>query len=469
MEDPITFSISLTGVLLFAGLLLALAAIYWVDRKDGRPLTTYASVLVHLSLSSGFLALMSGQFMIRYIALDLVGLFVALSILTSFKESQNVKKFISVFQILRLGDLCLLVSILLINADAGTLDITRMISAAAEMPEPGRTWVLLGFVFAILIKLGIWPLGIWQRHTRETVPVTLFWLSGFLMPVLGFYLLYRIVPIVHAAPFFQDLVLFVSFGLFLLIVFLKRRTHIGADRFLHTNGLLGCLVLAAATMQGTRYLGYYLLGLVAIRTIFIIYEEQKNAMDKFWLWLSPLVLNTLFLWVNTSAWSLPFMIAWIALNGILIFWLWLNVFRAGPVGEKGSRLSQKGYSFEDLPGGLLDRSAGWISQKLETGVLSNGFFAMADFFGVLASWLHDNFEGGFEKGWTRITQWVMRASEVTLATVEVKPAQKTDDFVDGALDKLASYERNVLKKTLRWDLALIPLFLVAIIVLLFVV
>ncbi len=468
MEAPITFSVSITGVLLFAGLMLALGVLYWADLKEGRYLTNFASVLLHLSLSSGFLALMSGQFMIRYIALDLVGLFVALSILTSFQESQNLKKFISVFQILRLGDLCLLASILLINASAGTLDITRMISAASEMPASSRTWVLLGFLFAILIKLAIWPLGIWQRHTREKVSGVLFWISGFLMPVLGFYLLYRILPILHSDPIFQNIVLYLSLGLFLLIVLIKWQTRARYDRFLHANGLFGTLVLGAAAMPESRYFGYYLVALIALRLVFILDEENQIAFTPVWLWLPPLVINALFLWVNAGVWTVPFMIAWVALNGIMLFWLRNNVLKTHTVGEHLRHLPQERSFVEDPSASFLERSARWINQKLETEVLANGYLALTDLFSALASWLRENVEGGFERGWSQVNRGIMRVSEATLATVEVQPAEKTDDFVDDTLDKLAAYESKVLKKTLRWDLVLIPLFLVVIFVLLFI-
>jgi hypothetical protein len=468
MEAPITFSITLTGTILFAGLLVGLAALHWADLNQDRPLTKYASVLLHLSLSSGFLALMSGQFMIRYIALDLVGLFVALSILTSFRESQNLKKFISVFQILRLGDLFLLAAILLINAFAGTLDITRMISAAIDMPVESRAWVLFGFVFAILIKLGIWPLGVWQRHTRETVSGVLFWMSGFLMPVLGFYLLYRIMPILHAGPVSQNVVLIMSLVLFILIVLVKWQTRALHDRFLHANGLIGCLVLATAASPGSRFFGYYLVGLIFVRLILILDEALEGVFAKFWVLSLPLMINAVFLWVNIRVWTMPFVITWGVFNGLLLLWLWNNIHKTHMTGDQALQLAEDRAFEQSFSSRFLDKSAKWIKQNLETKVLSKGFFALADLFSGLASWLQNNVEAGFERGWSDINRGIMRASETTLATLEVKRAKKAEDLVDDALDKLAAYESNVLKKTLRWDLALIPLFLVVIFLLLFI-
>jgi hypothetical protein len=41
-------------------------------------------------------------------------------------------------------------------------------------------------------------------------------------------------------------------------------------------------------------------------------------------------------------------------------------------------------------------------------------------------------------------------------------------MMDNALNALETYEQNVLKKALRWDLAWIPLLLVVILIMLFV-
>jgi len=124
---------------------------------------------------------------------------------------------------------------------------------------------------------------------------------------------------------------------------------------------------------------------------------------------------------------------------------------------------------EEASRSLLTRSAAWLNRKLETNVLIKGYSALSGSLVGLASWMRENIEAGFESAWSAMTQGLVRSSEATLAALEVKPAEKTDDLVDGALQKLAVYESNVLKKTLRWDLALVPLFFLVIIVLLFII
>jgi hypothetical protein len=59
-------------------------------------------------------------------------------------------------------------------------------------------------------------------------------------------------------------------------------------------------------------------------------------------------------------------------------------------------------------------------------------------------------------------------SEGTLRKVEEDATRSTTAVMGNALNSLADYEKNVLKKSLRWDLAWIPFLLVMILVMLFV-
>ena len=468
MNAPITLSVSKTGISLHIALVLTLAFLFWLALKSDRPTTLYRFLLVQISLSAGFLALMSGQFMIRYIALDIVGLIAALSVLNAFRETQSLKKFTIVFQILRLGDLFLLVSILLTNTYAGTYDISQMIAAVVALPPSSHIWVFLGLILAVLIKLAVWPFGIWLRHAREEAHGVGFWTAGFLMPVLGLYLLYRIVPIIHAEPRFQIAILVFSLGSLILTLLMYLRKMIPNDRFLLINSLMGCFALSVAALPGTDYFGYYLTALTLSRLVSFLGKPIIQEGTGAWSGVSLLLVNGLFLWANASAWPLFWMILW----GVF------TLLAAGVVGfllPGGARGGQCQVFSAEMPSSvgasnsLLIRIAGWVKQQLEKNLLSNGFAAVSGGFVRMAAWLRDHIEGGFERLWSGIVQGLIQASEATLTTLEVKPAEKTDDLVEGALQKLAVYESNVLKKTLRWDLALVPLFLLIILVLLFVI
>lgn len=493
MGAPITFSISLTAVYLYIGLLLSLGLLLWINLKKDWAGSLFTFLLVNFSLSSGFLALMSGGFMLRYIALDLVGLFAALSVLDFSKESANVKQFIAVFSLLRLGDLCLLVSILLLNAYTGTLDIAQTIAAGAAMQPPDSIWVFLGFILAILIKLALPPFAIWGRYTRESAEGAAFWIPGYLMPALGFYLLYRIRPILRSDGFFQGFTLILSLVIFSLILITNWKNQGQWPRLFMINGVLACFALAGAAMPGAGNFGLYLFGLILTRLVFDRFEMQEGGGLKTLSFLLPVVINLGFLRMNSSEWPLPFMGTWALLTSLLVYWDWKT--RSGGQQRIPEPPPTKPHIRPNLSDGLLIRSAQWVNQKLERDLLSEGYIRLSAFFVALAGWLRQWVEGGLERGWSNLSafyvalagwlgQWVeggfergwsslsrglVRASETTLASLEVKPAKRTDDFVEEALEKMAGYERNVLKKTLRWDLALIPLFLLVIIVLLFII
>ncbi len=468
MNEPITFSISMTGLYLYIGLLLALLALLWLDSRKARRIPLFTFLLIHFSVSAGFLALMSGQFMIRYIALDLVGLIIALAILSSFHETHNLRRFIVVFQVLRLGDLFLLVAILLTNALAGTYDITRMIATASAMPPANRAWVFLGFILAVLIKLAVWPFGIWLRYSREDLSGAAFWVSGVLMPGLGFYLLYRIQPILHADPLFQRLLLCLSLGIFLLTLFVHWRRWVDPDGFLLLSGLISCFALAGAAIPGTDHFGHYLAALVLIRLVFLFEEIVKHAPGASWVGVPLILVNGLFLWANSGLWTVPFMLAWGALT-LLLVWITSTAILAGAGPEKQRTLAADPAAIQASSEGLLDRSAAWVKRGLETKLFSSGYSTLTGSLVSLAAWLREHVEAAFEKAWSGVTKGLMRTSEATLATLEVKPAERTDDLVDQAIHKLSVYENTMLKKNLRWDLALIPLFLLVIIVLLLIV
>ena len=117
---------------------------------------------------------------------------------------------------------------------------------------------------------------------------------------------------------------------------------------------------------------------------------------------------------------------------------------------------------------VVSTSAVWLNQIMEIGLFTKGFYWLSDFFMIMAVFFQKTIEQSLEGFWSWIGQKLISISEDTLSTVEMDAAEKTDEMFDSALNSLAIYEQNILKKTLRWDLALIPIVLAAILILLFV-
>jgi hypothetical protein len=124
---------------------------------------------------------------------------------------------------------------------------------------------------------------------------------------------------------------------------------------------------------------------------------------------------------------------------------------------------------EDQPyGGFLVNIAEWLNNELELAVFTQGPVKFAEFFEGLAGWVYRNVEGQIEKLWISIGRLLVALSEGTLRKVEEDATRSTTAVMGNALNSLADYEKNVLKKSLRWDLAWIPFLLVMILVMLFV-
>lgn len=468
MGEPITFDISTTALRLCFATVLVLGVVAWqYSRHKNAAITRYQMILISFSLSFGFIAFISGQFMIRYIALDIVGLLAAMTILSHFQDSIDFRRFVFIFQMLRLGDLSLLASILILNHVSGTLDISRMISAAVDLPLAVRTWVLAGFIFAILIKAAIWPFGMWLHRARRPEADPSFWIPGFLMPVLGYYLLYRIQPIIVSESNYQNLVLALAVMLLCLNVLFIHLRRVKFDPFIHLISFMSCFLLAAFAYGAGQHIIYWLLGLIIYRFILFAADDVHAPAQQYAAVLVPLGLNLSFIGVNSNHYPIWFTAGWVFFTLVLAVSSWMLLHGGLIVG----RLSHDKFVTSkqgEASRSIVSEGAVWLNQKMEKGLLTNGFYWLSDFFMRIAVFFQKNIEQNLEGFWSWIGKKLISISEDTLSTVEMDASDKADEFFDSAMNSLAIYEQNILKKTLKWDLAWIPIVLAAILVLLFV-
>jgi NADH:ubiquinone oxidoreductase subunit 5 (subunit L)/multisubunit Na+/H+ antiporter MnhA subunit len=95
----------------------------------------------------------------------------------------------------------LLTAILMLWATSGTLDISAALEAGKALDPARLNWLVAGFLLAVWVKLGGWPLHVWQQAGRQLTLFSHSWLYATLMPNLGLYLLYRVTPLLTlAAP-----------------------------------------------------------------------------------------------------------------------------------------------------------------------------------------------------------------------------------------------------------------------------
>ncbi len=469
MGEPITFSVSLTPVLLFAAVLFGLALIYLQHQvKNKKTIAQYQAVLISAALSAGVVAFFSGQFMIRYIALDIVGLAAALTVLGSFRDVSPLKDFILIFQVLRLGDLSLLASILLIYHYVGTLDIAEMITTASGLPPAVQTLVYFGFIFALLIKLAIWPFGIWLQKAHRNVDSVSFWISGVLTPALGYYLIYRIASFITGYAFFIDFTLILGFALMCLILLIDFLQLVEIDRFTRVSGLLSCFLLAAIAIGADTLMIGYLVGMVGYRLLLIYQEDRKCFMVETGLVVAPIILNVLVILLNYSVFNALTSTLWISFTLIVSTWdLWADrrELITGQLPMVELQLVEEDAGRDHL----VVRRAQWLNKALEQDLFQNGVLQVSGFLGDIARWVNRNIEMRLDNFWSFLGEKLLLASETTWHTIEVGVAERTGEIMDDALKSLEAHERNVLKRSLRWDLAWIPLLLIVILVMLFMV
>lgn len=314
-----------------------------------------------------------------------------------------------------------------------------------------------------------------------------FWIPGFLMPVLGYYLLYRVIPIIIINPIYQILVFGIGlFGILGTIV-LNSAGWVKFDRFIFLGSISSGVILCASALFGSGFIVQFMAGVLIYRLI--VSFDQTNGMrvpGVFHL-IFPAIWQGTFLLIYFEDFSSVRLFLWIIL---VIFWSlggWMVNHRKQNNPAKFSPI----LTFDKLPEKTSDslaRSAGWlnlnfesvfseaafsgrwlvktaqfINQKVEIGIFSKGVVKLASFFNFFARWNSEMIENKLEKAWTWIGNKLVSISEGAFSMIEVEAAQKTDDVVEDALLSLEGYEKKVLKKRLRLDLIWIPILMVGIV------
>ncbi|MDW7754836.1 MAG: proton-conducting transporter membrane subunit [Brevefilum sp.] len=489
MGEEISFSISNASLLIFFVSLLSLIGMILLPGDAKHQISGINALLLGVSISFGFIAFISGQFMIRYIALDIVGLIAALMVLKSLKNQVIFRSFTLIFAILRFGDLSLLASILLLQSHAGTLNITDMINIAITLPQNVRLWMFAGFFLAVLVKTAVWPFILWMRHAHKGSNDATFWVSGMLMPSLGYYLLYRVQPLIDSSGQIKTLVGLISGGLILMTILLDFLDHHSFDHFSLMSAFSSSFLFAASAFGPKDHLKYLIAALLLYR--FILYLHGKlssSGMNKFTT-LPLFIINAAFVVVGSDQLPLAFIFGWAAFSLLVVVWGFLRDqrLRLGDVRARGAMTYLEDKSLDWIEKGTVwinknleiaiftngiytlgqafKDSANWINEKIEIGIFTNGFYRLSDVLEGSAGWLSDKVEQGMERFWSWIGNTLMKISEGTFVKFEVEPSQKSEVLLDNALNSLDKYEQNVLRKNLRLDLVWIPLFLLIIFVL----
>ena len=220
-------------------------------------------------------ALISGHFMLRYVALEFVGLCITAAALlfTAPREKRwsNTKQ---VFINLRIGDLALLVAIFLMFTLGESFGISENFQNALRSPDNVQMILAACLLTAVMVKMAIWPFDQWRNAVETVGSSSRNWLAGICAPLLGSYLLYRSASLLETR---QDTLfpLIVAIGCAAAILFLfqdlqKRNLQ---RRILERTSL--SLVLAGFWIGQKSVWAFMLLWLL-MRVIYFVWYEFRG-------------------------------------------------------------------------------------------------------------------------------------------------------------------------------------------------
>lgn len=168
--------------------------------------TPVQDFFVFSSASVAWLALLSTNFLLRYIALELTATCLFVDLIRVYRDRKMVgSQAISAFINLRIGDLGLLIAIFLLYFACGSFNIPESLRSAELLDKNKFLITLAGLLLAVWVKMGAWPLNWWVRITQTTNSVLHTWFSRTLFPTLGAYLLYKVTPAIIIYPYWADL------------------------------------------------------------------------------------------------------------------------------------------------------------------------------------------------------------------------------------------------------------------------
>lgn len=199
---PMSLSLGATG--LYAACVTTWAAFLVLVAVRGEGVNPLSRAILLVALAAANVAFLADHFLGRYVALEIVGLCIALAPLVELSGTEGARLTRIIYLILRIGDAGFLSGILLLWHVGGTLAIGPALDAGKSMETSALFWTVAGFLLAVWVKVGAWPFHLWLYPARKLSLPSRIWLYGLLMPNLGLYLLYRVTPLLTASVLLRE-------------------------------------------------------------------------------------------------------------------------------------------------------------------------------------------------------------------------------------------------------------------------
>jgi len=351
-----------------------------------------------LALAATNVAFLTGHFLARYVALEVVALCIALAPLIEMRNSTGVRLAWRGYLLLRLGDAGLLIAILILMDASGTLSIGPALEAGGALHATQLGLVVAGFILAVWVKLGIWPFHLWSQPGRRLALASQAWLYATVVPNLGAYLLYRVIPLLALAGPLQTAALWLGAGGAALAALMALTQADVRAALVYAGAAQGGLALfvAASGVKPAVWLG--LLALTPLRLLLFLAADaaqssasatRRRAAARLFalggLALAAFGLLTTW-WARRAGAPLDALLvaeAAVALTGV---WAARAAWRLSrPVGARNQVFRKKpfGLSLRAKPGFFSGAAVHW-TQWMTVGLLTTGVLAGGLAFGPLA-------------------------------------------------------------------------------------
>ncbi len=410
-----------------------------------------------LCLGAANVAYLSGNFLGRYVALEVVALCVAAAPLIERADDEGPRIARAVYVLLRLGDAGLLMAILLLWRLSGTLAIDGALAGGLGADPASMRWVVGGLALAAWLKMGAWPFQAWIEAAEPLSPFTRAWTFATVLPNLGLYLLYRVTPLIAARSLtaqwlgWSAMLVALAAGLGSLLL-LRGGAWRRSVVYLCAAQAGLALVLAAA---GEGSLLFRMLLLITVPRLALYCAESIRGREGGRVCASVAGGALVMAWA-WALWSLRAAApAWAVAGGLPLLTMagWTAIAMAYPM--ERTVLAEPIRPRRAREQGALGAVAGAIYRWVEQGLLGGLVTVLAGGVQWASRTAHDVVEEGLLGGFiAALTNGVVRASQVARRTVE-------EGTLDGSLrlvargaraasDRMASWHSGKLRSNLLW-------------------
>ncbi|MDB5044901.1 MAG: dehydrogenase [Deinococcus sp.] len=163
----ITYSVQLDGVSLTLALVasfMTLIAVLYASRRVANPGTMLALVL---AMETGLLGIFAARDLILFYVFFEDALLPALLMLAIYGKSHRMRALVKFAAYTLFGSLLMLVSIIGVKSLGGSPTFALVDLVANPVTGPAQTWLYLGFLAAMAVKLPLWPLHAWLPDFHE--------------------------------------------------------------------------------------------------------------------------------------------------------------------------------------------------------------------------------------------------------------------------------------------------------------